>query len=149
TSTGFKLLASHRYLQLLAALVLLTAALSTLADFALKASAKATLDDQQSLLRFFALFYMGTSVAAFLLQSLLSRRTLRRLGLAGTVALLPGAALFAGVFSAAFTRLWTVTMLKASETVLANSLFRSGYELLYTPLPPEEKRPTKTIIDVA
>ena len=27
-------------------------------------------------------------------------------------------------------------------------MFRSGYELLYTPVLPEKKRPTKTIIDV-
>ena len=30
-----------------------------------------------------------------------------------------------------------------------NSLFRSAFELLYTPLSPHKKRPTKAIIDVA
>jgi ATP:ADP antiporter, AAA family len=33
--------------------------------------------------------------------------------------------------------------------VFTNSFFRSAFELLYTPLPPLVKRPTKTIIDVA
>ena len=32
--------------------------------------------------------------------------------------------------------------------MVESSLYRSGYELLYTPLPPETKRPTKALIDV-
>jgi ATP/ADP translocase len=32
--------------------------------------------------------------------------------------------------------------------VTRNSLFRSAYELFYTPLPPMKKRAAKTIIDV-
>src|SRR4029077_6628108 len=41
------------------------------------------------------------------------------------------------------------SLLRGAEAVQRNSLFRSAYELLYTPLPEEKKRATKTIIDVA
>ncbi len=39
--------------------------------------------------------------------------------------------------------------LRGGQAIFANSLYRSAFELLYTPLPPHKKRPTKTIIDVA
>jgi hypothetical protein len=40
-------------------------------------------------------------------------------------------------------------MLRGGQAVFVNSFFRSAFELLYTPLPPHKKRPTKSIIDVA
>jgi ATP/ADP translocase len=39
-------------------------------------------------------------------------------------------------------------ILRGAEAVLQSSLFRSGYELLFTPVVPGEKRSTKTIVDV-
>ena len=40
-------------------------------------------------------------------------------------------------------------VLRAVQVTFANSFFRASFETLYTPLPPAEKRPTKTIVDVA
>jgi hypothetical protein len=40
------------------------------------------------------------------------------------------------------------TVLRSLESVLRGSLFRAGYELLYTPIPAAEKRAGKTLIDV-
>jgi AAA family ATP:ADP antiporter len=42
-----------------------------------------------------------------------------------------------------------MVLLRGSHAVFVNSFFRSAFELLYTPLPPHKKRPTKSIIDVA
>ena len=39
-------------------------------------------------------------------------------------------------------------LVRGAQAVLRNSLFRSAYELLYTPLAQERKRPTKAIVDV-
>lgn len=47
-----------------------------------------------------------------------------------------------------FPGLGTAAVARAGEGVLRSSLFRSGYELLYTPVPPRQKRATKSIIDV-
>jgi hypothetical protein len=70
------------------------------------------------------------------------------LGLAGTVALRPalvGAAALMGAFD---PRLLAALLTRGAHGVLNNSLFRSAYELLYTPLPERQKRPVKTIVDV-
>ena len=37
-------------------------------------------------------------------------------------------------------------LLRGGQMVFQNSFFRSAFELLYTPLPPSRKRPTKSII---
>jgi len=39
-------------------------------------------------------------------------------------------------------------MARGVQSVLSNSLFRSGYEVLFTPVPPREKRAVKAIADV-
>ncbi|MCH7803225.1 MAG: hypothetical protein IH937_04010, partial [Acidobacteria bacterium] len=42
----------------------------------------------------------------------------------------------------------SASVARASEAVLRSSLFRSGYELFYTPISLREKRATKSLIDV-
>ena len=79
----------------LALVVALAAALAALVDYLLKAEAVAWLGPGDPLVRFFGLFYAGTALAAFLLQALLGRLVLARVGLGGSVAshsLLVGAA---------------------------------------------------------
>lgn len=139
---------STRYLRALATLVVVTSTTAGLLDYAMKAEAAATLKNPTELGSFFALFHAGLSVAVFLLQTFLSSRSLQKLGIAGTIALLPGAVMVGGVLSVAVTRLWTVAMVNAFENVLRSSLYRSGYELLYTPVDKARKRALKTLIDV-
>jgi hypothetical protein len=43
---------------------------------------------------------------------------------------------------------WPRVAVRGVQAVLHNTLFRSAYELLYTPLSPERKRPTKALLDV-
>ncbi len=133
-------------ISLLTGCIALTAALL---DYALKAQADADLDTAEELVSVFALFYTVSGVVGFLVQTTLSRSALRWLGLGGTIALLPGFVVAAGIVASSFTRLATVLLVRGVEHVLSNSLFRSGYELLYTPLPANQKRATKTLIDVA
>ena len=45
-------------------------------------------------------------------------------------------------------RLWSLLLARGAHAVLTTSLFRSSYELLFTPVPKERKRLTKTLIDV-
>jgi len=99
--------------------------------------------------RFFALFYGLSSLSTFVVQAGAARRALDRIGLAGTIAALPGGVLVCGLAATAVSRLAMVVVLRAVEVTLSHSLFRSAYELFYTPLRPEHKRPIKTIIDVA
>ncbi len=146
---GLEILRQTPYLQKLGLLVALVAISATLVDYAFKAQAAAIIDHRENLMRFFGLFYTGTAIMTFVLQSSLGSKSLQKLGLDGTIALLPGVVVLLGVLGAAVQRLWSAALLRGMETVISNSLFRSGYELLYTPVSPEQKRPTKTIIDVA
>ena len=83
------------------------------------------------------------------MQWLLGPRLLNRFGIGTTLAVLPFVVLTLGLVNVLVVRLWTVVLLRGGQMVVQNSFFRSAFELLYTPLPPSRKRPTKAIIDVA
>ncbi len=136
------------FFRLMVLLVGMTAAAETLLDYALKAEAAARLAGEQQLIGFFSVFYAAVSLATFLVQTTLGRRALRRFGLGVSLAIQPLAVVVFGVTAMAMTRLWSIVLVRGSQAVLANSLFRAGFEQLYTPIPPQQKRPSKIIIDV-
>jgi hypothetical protein len=136
------------YLRLLVALVVLTTLGEVVLDYVFKARVTGALGRGEELLGFFAWYYTGVGVLAFAMQTLAARPVLRRLGLARTVGTLPlataigsGVALAAGGFGA------TVAA-RGAEALTRASLFRTGYEMLFAPLLPREKRATKAVIDV-
>jgi len=146
--TGLGYLQEAPYLKMLALLVALGALTSGLLDYAFKAEAAAAYGSREELMTFFAIFYTATGLVTFLGQTFLSRPALDKLGLGGTIALLPASVMVGSVLGAAVTRLWTVVLVRGVGNVLENSLYTSGYQLLFTPLTPDKKRPTKTVIDV-
>jgi hypothetical protein len=137
------------YLRNLAVLVATVSAMEALADYALNAQAAARWAHGPELMSFFSLFHMMVSVITFLLQVLAGRLALERLGLVGAMATLPLFAIAGSGLAALVPRLWTAVALRGAMAALGNSLYRSGYELLFGPIPLEKKRPTKTVIDVA
>lgn len=148
--TALEVLRRAPYLRDLAALVLLTAISAGLLDYAFKAEAARHYEGgSAALLSFFAIFHTATAVLSFALQAGLARPALTRLGVAGSAATLPVIVLLTAGVAAALPRLIVIVITRGAELVVANSVFRSGYELLYTPLSPERKRPTKALIDVA
>ena len=146
-SSGLGVLRETPFLRQMAGVVALCALLDALLDYALKAEAASQLD-RSELIQFFAFFYTGVGVVTFLLQLSIGHRVLRKFGLAGAMGVFPVAVLTGGALAAAFTRLWTVAAVRAGATVAANSLFRAGFELLYTPIPAAAKRPAKIFVDV-
>lgn len=148
-ASGLRILRSKPFLLQMAALMMLLGGIEELVDYAFKAEASFRFEDEASLIEFFALFYTVSNALAFVLQTTLGRRVLESLGLGGAMALLPAGVALAGAAATVFTRLVTVSIARAVNAVLAVSFFRAGFELLYTSLPPETKRPTKTYIDVA
>lgn len=133
----------------LALLVVLTSFLDSVLDYLLAAAATSSFGTGASLMSFFALFHAGTGLLSLLTQSLLVRPLLQRLGPAWTLAA-PSVFVAAGAAAAAVApRLGAIIALRGGHGILRNSAFRSGYELLYTPLPEHQKRPTKVLIDIA
>jgi hypothetical protein len=142
------LLGTVPYLRNLVLLVVLCTVAEGLLDFVFKGSAAARYGNGEQLLRLFAAFYTGVSLLTFVVQGGLARIVLERLGLAGTVGVLPSAVSVMGTGALLFPGLASAALARGSEAVFHNSLFRSGYELLFTPIQKEEKRATKTLIDV-
>ena len=141
-------LAGAPYLLAVAGLVALVNMAAAALDFLFKAQAQANIGRGPALTQFLALFWVVTSIASFAAQAGLSQFWLNRFGLGRTVATLPvgvaGASLLAlvspGAIVLGLTRAW--------EQTLRGSLFRSGYELFYAPMPEAEKRSVKSVIDV-
>ena len=146
--SGLRVLAGQPYLRNLAALVLLGTVGATLVDYVFKVRAVETLGRCDDLLRFFAIYYAATSLLAFVVQATTSNLALEKLGLAVTTST-PSFALFiGGLGGMVFPGLEGALAARAGESVFRGSLFRTGYEIFYTPIPSDEKRAAKSIIDV-
>jgi hypothetical protein len=137
------------FLRNLALLVALAALLAALVDYVLKAQAVAYYGKGEPLVRFFGLFYAGTGCAAFLIQALLGRLALTRLGLDGSVASHPAVVGAAALLGFVLPAPWRGIFPRALDLSVRNSVFRAGYELFYTPLAEATKRSAKSIVDVA
>ena len=149
SEAGIVLLRRTPYLRDLAIMVVLLAIADTLVDYLFKAEAGRAYGQGEALLAFFALFYTVTAILTFAVQWGLNRVVLARLGLGGAVALLPGAMLVTSAMGVAAPGLAALGLLRGATSVLESSLYRSGYELLFTPLAPAQKRATKALLDVA
>ncbi len=147
--SGIQILLRNRYLVLMGLLMVLVAALAALVDYVFKAEASRRLADEAALVGLFGRFYAVAGLVTFIVQSVLGPRMLNRFGIGATLAVMPAVVLFAGLVNVFALRLWTVIALRGGQMVFQNSFYRSAFELLYTPLPPSRKRPTKSIIDVA
>jgi AAA family ATP:ADP antiporter len=145
---SFSGLMSSQYLRDIALLVGFTAFVSTLTSFLLKAEAASTYLRSAELLRFFARYYLALGLLGFLVQINLTRLSLNRFGLGITIAVLPASLGALALVALAAPTLWSVALLRGADEVLTNSLFRSGYELLYTPIAAGAKRRFKAIVDV-
>lgn len=137
------------YVRSIAYLVILTQFSALLLDFDFKRQASESLGDGGALVQLLTVFHTATSLLATLVQLSLAGFALERLGLAGTLAVLPIGILAVGALGPLIPRPWSAVSLRATSTVLESSLFRSAYEPLYTPLSQRARRSLKTLIDVA
>lgn len=146
--SGLRVLRDASYLRNLAALVLLGTLGAALLDYLFKAEAVAAFGRGDGLLRFFAVYYAATSLITFVLQASSTRFALERLGLAATTGM-PSVAMLAGSIGGLVAPgLVSMLVARGGETIFRGGLFRSAYELFYTPIPPAEKRAAKSLIDV-
>jgi hypothetical protein len=142
------LIRRHPYLRDVALLVALWGLVETALDWVLSAAVTRRYAGGGALMSFFSLYHMGVGVAVLGLQTLFTRRSLERLGLGGSLSVQPVVVAIGGALAAVAGGLWPSVALRGAEAVLRNSVFRSAYELLYTPMPPEQKRSTKALLDV-
>jgi AAA family ATP:ADP antiporter len=142
------LLRTTPLLRNLALLVALSAVLSSLLDYVLGTQAVARYGRGAELMSFFSVFGLVVSVVSLFLQVSLGRLAMEKVGLATHLAVLPAVIALGGAAGFAVPGLASASILRGAEMVHHNTLFRSAYELLYTPISEAKKRATKAIIDV-
>ena len=136
------------YIRGLISLVLLTTISEGLLDLVFKGRATLAFGNGGSLLQFFAAFYVGVSLLTVILQAIASRVALTRLGPARTAALLPAGTAIAAAGATFVPAFSAVVVARGVQSVIANSLYRGGYEVLFTPVSAREKRAIKSLADV-
>ncbi len=146
--SGLRVIAGAPHLQYLAALVLFGTTSAALLEYLFKAKVVETIGAGDQLLRFFAVYYAGTSVVTFVFQLAWSRAMLERFGLAMTLSTPSLSALAGSVAALVAPGFGSVLVARGGESILRGSWFRAGYELFYTPIPAAEKRAAKSVIDV-
>jgi AAA family ATP:ADP antiporter len=148
-ASGLRAAVEAPHLRHLMALVLLGTTGAALLEYLFKTSAVQTFGTGDALLRFFAVYYAGTSLIAFILQMVGNGGVLRRFGLALTTSSPSIALLAGGVGSVVAPGFGGLLVARAGESILRAAWFRAGYELFFTPMPEGQKRAAKPIIDVA
>src|SRR5262245_21197324 len=146
--SGLRVLTGAPYLRNLAALVLLGTVAAAFADYIFKVQAVNMFGKGDALLQFFALYYAGVSLLAFVVQSVSAPLVLERLGLAITTATPSLALVVGGLGALVFPGLGGALVARAGESTLRSSLFKTGYEIFFTPIASHDKRAAKSIIDV-
>lgn len=146
--SAITLLRREPYLRDIALLVALVAAISGVLDFLFSRQAAATYAKGPELLMFFSMFWLAVAVMSLLIQVLLGQRALGKLGIAANIAILPAVVITGGIVGLAAPGFMTTSALRGAEAVQRNTLYRSAYELLYTPLSEAHKRSVKAQIDI-
>jgi hypothetical protein len=146
--SGLRALASAPYQRDLGALVLQGTTGAALLDYAFKVEAVSAFGRGDALLRFFAVYYAAVSAATFVVQVFASRPVLEKWGLTVATTTPAAAAVAGGAGALVFPGLPSMTVARGAESSFRGSLFRAGYEILYTPVAPAERRAAKSIIDV-
>ncbi len=137
----------HRYLALVAGLVLLSTIAFTLGDYVFK-SAVARAVEPARLVSFFASFYLALNALSIVAQVFLSGWLMRVLGVSRALAVLPILVMPCGIGVAVGAGLAGAVLLKTVDGALRPSLNRVGIELLFVPVPEVLRSSAKPAIDV-
>jgi AAA family ATP:ADP antiporter len=136
----------HKYLRLIAAIVVLTLVVSTLIDFQWNTVVKE--NKEGDLTSFFGYFNAGLMVFAFFLSILMTSNLFKRYGVRISLLLYPIVLLlcFSGIGIAVI--LVTAVIIKGSDKSLAYTINRSARELLFIPVSPDLKYKAIVFIDM-
>jgi hypothetical protein len=143
-----RLIRSEPYLRNLALLVVLSSAMSSVLDYLFSFQAAATFDKGAPLLTFFSLFWLAVALLSLVIQWTVGERAIEKLPVTANIAILPGLIIMGGAVCLAVPGFLSISILRGAEAVQRNTLFRSAYELLFTPLSERQKRSIKAPIDI-
>lgn len=137
-----------KYQRTLAYIILLTMIATTFTDYQFKALATDANATTDLLTAFLGNFYTGISVAALLIQLILSSNIINRLGLTGAVISRPVGMMAGAVLMLIEPVLTSAVLLNGYDGATRYSIDKNGRELLFLPLSQERKEQTKIFIDI-
>lgn len=143
-----KSLFSSRYQLIIAGIIGSAMLVSTLADYQLKAVASIAYPDKAALTSFMGAFYGNVSLAALLIQLLLSGRILRKIGLGGALTIRPAGLLLGAILLAFEPILAFAVFLGGIDNASQYSIDKTGREILFLPFPQKIKERIKFFMDV-
>ncbi|RMG16907.1 MAG: MFS transporter [Deltaproteobacteria bacterium] len=135
-----------RHLRFIAAMVALTFIVTTLVDYQFKILAKQTYEKEE-LLAFFSLLYGFTGILALVIQLFVTGRLLERFGVIAALGVLPGALTLGSVGILAFPRALTAAVAKGADAVFRYTVNDATTQLLYLPVPAQNRLKAKAFID--
>ncbi len=143
---SFNIVKKHKYLRLIAAIVVLTLVVSTLIDFQWNTIVEMNKAEDKT--SFFGYFNAGLMVFAFFLSILMTSNIFKRYGVRISLLLYPIILLlcFSGIGVVA--GLVMAIIIKASDKSLAYTINRSARELLFIPISPDFKYKAIVFIDM-
>ncbi len=147
TGQAARRLVTERYARHLALIVVGGSVAATLLDYAFVLKATEGSSHALHLMRAFGGFNVLVAVATFPVQALASSLVLERLGVAPAIGALPGVMAVGGAIAALVPGPVSVTAARALGAIVRGSLFRTGYDVLYTAIPPTRLRATKALLD--
>ncbi|MCA9625818.1 MAG: hypothetical protein KC731_42640, partial [Myxococcales bacterium] len=144
---GLSVLREHPYVRRIAAVVALGTITVLVTDYLFKLVAKSTVPTHE-LGSFFARYYAVLNAVGLVVQLFLAQRIVQRFGVVVALAVLPLLLLAGGGAMLALGGLTILVVLtKGADGTLRHSLHRVASELLYLPLPPQVRDPSKSLVD--
>lgn len=143
----FAAVGRHRHLQAIIAITLLTFIVDELVDFQFQAMAKHSFRGDQ-LTAFFGGFFVYLNLVSLALQLFLTAWVVRRIGVGGTIQIMPVSITIASIGAAAVPGLASAIILRFSEAVNRYTFNRTAMELLFLPLPADLRNRTKAFMDI-
>jgi ATP:ADP antiporter, AAA family len=143
----FAAVARYRHLQVIIGILLLTFIVDELVDFPFQAMAKRTYRGDQ-LTAFFGGFNVYLNLVSLVLQLFFTAWVVERIGVGGTIQIMPVSITVASLASALMPGLATAVIARFSEAMNRYTFNRTGMELLYLPLPADLKNRTKAFVDI-
>lgn len=147
-ASGLKVLRRVQHLRIIALLLFATTMVSTFVDWLFSAAVESAIPSQVEQTEFFGQVFALFNGIALVIQLLLTSLSLRTLGLAGSLAVLP-LAMGAGLGGfLILPGLLTITLAKGADSAFSVSINQAARELLYLPVPTVLKERVKPFIDI-
>lgn len=144
---------TQRHLQVIVAIMILTFIVDVSIEYQFNAFAKLAFhgsgNSAAQLTAFLGKFYgIYLNLITIVLQIVFTAFVVNRLGVGGTLQVMPVAIGVTSVITFFFSGVWASGSLRLTEAATRYTLNRTGMELLYLPLPLELKNRTKAFIDI-